>query len=372
MDNSTISTRIYKPLADLKYQYQSRSQSSTVRAAAASTELPHIKQKEHRHRDSYVTQNYLISNTIKDILKMKLEYGHIHDQISLIDLHMQEESAKYENAVLKHDQFVVSFERFLSSQYKQVTDVLFNLASQEHKSDQMREALSGLRQLVVQKSLETHELECTWRQFKVSQKFLIHIAFLLKSTESSMSEIVQNFNVNPISETPTLEELIENFEKHDDMQTFDEVDFEHVTASRILDFLFKLKQQNLMLLRFNHEYKRTKNIFSGCKIIVERQLQEKESTLAKNVTEIKKQIEDVSREMASVQSLYEKEVSISKSKVREAEDLQDIVQSVYESYFGPTIVHKSPLQMMKCVEEHCLQLLCELNSLEPHILKKVL
>lgn len=371
MDNPIIGTRIYKPLTDLKYHYQSHSQSSTIRAAA-STELPHIKQKEHRRRDSYVTQNDLISNTIKDVLKMKLEYGHIHDQISLIDLHMQEESAKHENAVLMHDQFVVSFERFLSSQYKQVTDILFDVANHEHKSDKMREKLNGLRQLVVQKSLETHELECSWRQFKISQKFLVHVAFLLKSTDSLTSEIVQNFNVNPVSETPTLEELIENFGTHDDMQTFDEADFEHVTASRILDFLFKLKQQNLMLLRFNHEYKRTKDIFSGCKIIVERQLQEKESILVKNVTEIKKQIEGVSREMESVQSLYDKEVSISKSNARKAEELQDLVQSMYESCFGSTIIHKSSLQMMKCVEEHCLQLLCELNSFEPHILKKVL
>lgn len=371
MDDDRAHTRLYKPLADLKYQYQSHSRPSTTQAVA-STELPRIKQKERHHRDRYSTQSYRTSNTINDILKMKLEYGHIHDQISLIDLHMKENSAKQKEAVLKHERFVACFERFLSRQYDRVTRVLSDLTRHERKSDRMRNMLDSLRQEVVQKSLEIHELESTWRTFKVSQKFLLHIAALLQSTTSFAPQAFENFNVDPACETPTLDELVANFERHDYDQPFDAAKFEHVTAVGILDFLSKLKQQNLMLLRFNHEYGRTKDTLGDAKTMLESKLQDRESTLASDVDKIEKQIQNVSRELESVQKRFEKEVRANESKAKEAEELRDFVEALYGCCFVPTRARKSHLQMVACVEEHCMALLSELSYFEPHILKKVL
>ncbi len=362
--------RIYRPLAQLKNFYKAEAHSSSVEAHASS-ELPHIETK--RKLTHFSTQSCQYSKTINDALKMKLKTGQIYDQISFMDLKMRRDKEKYDGAVLEHRNFTRAFDKFLAEQYQRVKETLQKLQAHEQQSSRLQESLRDLRQTITQKSLKIYELEAKWRQYKTCEKFLLHISPLLRR-DPEKSEFPGNFAVNPDCKTPTLDELISNFRKHHERtSSFDESQYEHVTAAKMSDFLSKLKRQNLKILRYKLEQEKLTSAFADSNSAFEIDFRDEVARLDDKIGRVQAEAEDKIREVMNMKIQCDdisKDAEIFDKK--DEEKLKSFVEDLYAQCFRPTYQEKSHVQMARYLEDYCHALLCELYSFEPCILKKVL
>lgn len=283
---------------------------------------------------------------------------------------MKQEEIKYQEATSKHEHFVRAFNQFLAHQYERVKTVLAELSAHEEKTARTKANLNQLEQRVVEKSLKIYEVERLWRKYKVSQNFLLHIASLLKR-ERSVNEF-RTFNVDPDCDTPSLDDLVRNFEKHalDDLP-FEAVNFEHVTAERLFDYLNGLRKQNLRLLDLKLRYEDVKEAIKEEKKCTERECEEREVKVVSDIRDIKSKIEDKIAATELARMKVEASFDHSDQNVKRKLDLQHRVEMLYERCFGASAIKGSHMQMMKCVEDHCLMLLNTLNTFDPHILKKI-
>lgn len=395
---------------------------------------------------------------------MKLKLGQIHDQISAIDKKMAKESIKYREAAEKHENFQKLFEEFLGKQFDRVKQKLLELDGHETESDQLKEKLADLRQIITVKSLHIYELEQSWRQHKTCQLFLSHLGTLLKDKDNddTLSEAIlpvsasiaessaaescvagppteatsvadssaaahfvpnspaassltdspvgispvtnisisadadsasrtipqspfngtapdfltaqPNFNVDPACDTPSLDDLISNFQLHDHQEElFDEEQYAHVTPTRVVDFLDKLKQQNIRLLRHKLEYEKVTNILQEAEKVCYADAEDQATKLAQQVAEVQDKLEAETLEVEKAEQCLEEAVQQGcRFAGADVEALKKFVESLYERIFKPTYEERSHVHMAKCVEQYVESLLCQLYSYEPQILKKVL
>lgn len=186
--------------------------------------------------------------------------------------------------------------------------------------------------------------------------------------------IQPNFNVDPTCDTPTLDDLISNYELHDQQEEpFVEEHYAHVTPAKVEDFLDKLKRQNIRLLRHKLEHEKVKNILEEAEKVCDIDAHNQATALAQQVAEVQRKLEaqtsEVSQAEQHLQEVMQKGCGFAETDV---ETLKKFVEKLYGQIFKPTYEEHSHVHMAKCVEEYVQSLLCQLYSYEPQILKKAL
>lgn len=354
----------FKPLQDLKFLYQQKSD-TTSRKAQVSTELPIISAKTAHKRD-FLTKTCSYTKTINEALIMKLKSAQLHDELSLIDLKMNRSTKKFHNAQSQHDNFAKSFEEFLTQQYEHVTDSLVKLEQSERESNELRNKLNQLHRDRVERSLKIYELEETWRKYKTSQNFLVHLSSLLQNDKKFHKE----FRNLQSDETFTLEELMLNFEHlNSDSAEFREDDFKHLTARKIMEFLSKLKRQNLKILHYKLQYQKLTNILHDTDKFLEENFQSNFHASEKLIDDIQEKTTNVIKDVQVAQNQYE----ILEKKVlslKEYSPLHTFIEHLYEKCFKMNPSKKSHLTMVKCIEDYCHLLFCALNSFDHNTIAK--
>lgn len=183
-----------------------------------------------------------------------------------------------------------------------------------------------------------------------------------------------NFNVDPTCDTPTLDDLISNYELYDQQEEiFVAEQYAHVTPARMEDFLDKLKRQNIRLLRHKLEHEKVTNIFEDAEKACNVNARNQATALAQQVVEVQRKLQ-VQNDKASETEQRLREVVQQRCTFTGAdvESLKKFVQKLYNQIFKPTYEERSHVHMAKCMEEYVQSLLCQLYSYEPQILKKAL
>lgn len=361
------STKVtYKPLQDLKFAYLQKSHTTSVRAQV-STELPTISAKSAKKRD-FQTKTSTYTNTINGALKMKLKLAQLQDEISLIDLKIDEDVKKFQHANAQHENFTKSFENFLTQQYEKVTDSLTELKKSESESSELKNKLDELQQQMIEKSLKLYDLESIWRKYKTSLNFLLHLSALLRYNKTYSGEF-KNLRTD---KTSSLDELMVNFKNlNTELIEFKENDFSHLTASKIMEFLSKLKRQNLKILRYKLHYQKLRDIFADTDQFLENSFRVNLKNTEDVILNAQEKTKKVSRNVQMVEKQYE----ILETKVlcmKEISPVHTFVEQLYEKCFKTVSLEKSHVQMVKCVEDYCHLLLCTLSSFDRDIILKAI
>lgn len=183
-----------------------------------------------------------------------------------------------------------------------------------------------------------------------------------------------NFNIDPKCDTPTLDDLLSNYELHDQQEEpFIEENYIYVTPEKIEDFLDKLKRQNIRLLRHKLEHEKVKNILEEAEKICDLDARNQATALAEQEAEVQSKLEaqtiELSQAEQNLRDIVQQGCGFADTDVN---NLKKFVEKLYEQIFKPTYEERSHVHMAKCVEEYVQSLLCQLYSFEPHILKKAL
>ncbi|XP_065200294.1 uncharacterized protein LOC135831607 [Planococcus citri] len=356
----------FKPLQDLKFAFTQQSHATSVKGQV-SNELPVIKTDSTKKRDLR-TQTLSYTDVIDRTLKINLKIAQIHDEVSLIDLKILESSNKFQNSNSQHDKFAKSFEDFLTKQYETVSDSLIELEKTENQSAQLKQELQNLRRQITEKSLKIYELEDIWRKYSTSRNFLRHLSRLL-SNDKSYTGKFENPNESNASQIDELLEIFKNIGPTD--EKFDDNNFKHVTAEKMLQFLSKLKQQNLKILRYKLHYEKFKNIFHCANEFLENNFRANFNEIEKNSRISREKSQKVVVELV----MKEKQLENLKRNIHMMQrnpSLHNFIEQLYEKCVKMPALEKSHLEMVKHIENYCHLLLCTLNSFDHVTIQKAI
>ncbi|XKL66198.1 hypothetical protein PGB90_009618 [Kerria lacca] len=379
-------SRIYRPLEELKYLYSSPSVTSTM-VADVSSELPAMGTQRPKERKEYsCTAKRFYLNTVEDTYRMKLQLGQIHDKISRIQLKMRCDNEKYENALARHEYFIVCFERFLFVQYERVSKVLADLEDCEYESKRLKEKLDVLLGRIEEKSSSIRQLENKRRTFEVSERFLSHISTLLFDNH-------ETFTTAATSATD-IRRLFSNLNKNGGgsdvfslsflpVIPFDSNRYRHVTAVRIVEYLSQLKRQNLKWLSFKLQPRKISIVLQAVNEEMKNDIENRINSVSESVREARCEIRHNNEKIKmlrmrhngdNVEGAHGKRERKPKLESELGLSLSDdaFIRKLYERCFQPIYEKESSMQIVKYIEEYCYSLLRELYLFEPRILNRIL